>query len=291
MTRTKRWPMLCAVVVSLTLLCGSLSKLQARDFPNQAEVVKIEQLSHNVRRIRLKSRDASRFVFTPGQHVFLKPPQDYLAAFNERYKTSHKDVYRPYSFASSPDEHSRFDLIIKRYDAPSGKDVPPGVVSTYVHKHLKVGDTVTLSDPNGELYARNDSDRPIVVVAGGVGVAPFVCLMNYWFENKIDQQRKIYFFFGVRSMRDLILHDQFTLWDKTKKNFYYIPSLSDPQPGDGWEGEVGYINVTLDNYFKDSFDADVYLAGPPIMIRFTREVLKTKGITGDRVHQDPIQVE
>ena len=95
----------------------------------------------------------------------------------------------------------------------------------------------------------------------------------------------------MRSKRDLILHDQFTMWNQTKKNFYYIPALSDPQQGDDWKGEIGYINATLDKYFGDPFDADAYLAGPPIMIRFTRKVLEAKGISGDRVHQDPIQVE
>ncbi len=290
MTVTGHRQKFCTLFVSLALLCGSASTPRARDFPHQAEVIKIEELNHNIRRIRLKPQHATQFVFTPGQHVFLRAPQDYLAEFNKRYKTSHK-VSRPYSFASSPSRHPYSDLIIKRYDTPPGKDVPPGVVSTLAHKYLKVGDTVSLSDPSGQLYARDDSDRPIVLVAGGVGVAPFVCLMNYWFENKIDQQRKIYFFFGVRSKRDLILHDQFTMWNQTKKNFHYIPALSDPQQGDDWKGETGYINVVLDKYFSDPFDADAYLAGPPIMIRFTRKVLEAKGITGDRIHQDPIQVE
>ena len=276
---------------SLLVLLAWPSPLIAREFPQRAKVIKIEPLNHNIKRIRLRPENTS-FSFQPGEHILLKSPDDYLAKFNQRYHTDHQEVYRPYSFASSPNQREYFDLIIKHYDTPTNKkELPPGVVSTYIHKHLKVGDVVTLSDPRGKLYTHNDSDRPIVVVAGGVGVSPFVCLLNYWFENKIDQQRKIYFFLGVRSKRDLILHEQFTKWDRTKDNFVYIPALSHPQDDDHWQGATGYINVVLDQYFKDTFDADVYLAGPPIMIKFTRQVLKTKGIKRERIHRDPIRVE
>ena len=264
--------------------------LKQRTFPHRARVIRIEELNHNIKRIRLKPLDPESFEFTPGQYVLLKAPADYITEFNKRHGTSHKEVYRHYSFASSPAEQSRFDVIIKRYDAPRGKDVPPGVVSTYVHRHLEVGDVVTLSDPGGKLYATNDSERPIVLVAGGVGAAPFVCLLNYFFEKKVDEKRDIYFFLGVRSRRDLILHEQFTEWSKTRAKFHYIPALSHPQETDAWEGETGYINVVLDKYFTEPFDADAYLAGPPIMIKYTREVLAGKGIKGDRVHRDRIRV-
>ena len=66
--------------------------------------------------------------------------------------------------------------------------------------------------------------------------------------------------------------------------------LSDPQDGDDWQGATGYINVVLDKYFNESLDADVYLAGPPIMIRFTRKVLDAKGVNSNQIHRDPIRV-
>ena len=157
-----------------------------------------------------------------------------------------------------------------------------------MYKHLKAGDTVELSKPEGRLYATDSSDRPIVVVAGGVGAAPFVCLLNYWFEQEVD--REIYFFLGVRSKRDLLLNDLFSKWSESKDNFHYIPALSHPEENDQWTGETGYINVVLDKYFTEPFDADAYLAGPPIMIKYTREVLAGKGIKGDRVHRDRIRV-
>ncbi len=280
------------VAVGLTLLGGAFSRLAAREFPHRIQVVGIENLTHNVKRITLKPQDPTTFTFTPGQHVFVKAPDKYIAEFQAKYPDGRKHTSRPYSCASSPSNRSQFDLIVKHYPAPPDKNVPPGIVSTYIHQHLDVGDTVELSDPSGNLYTESDeqTERPIVVVAGGVGASPFVGLLTYWFEQEINRKREIYFFLGVRSRRDLLLHEQFNQWVKTKKNFHYIPALSDPQDGDDWQGATGYINVVLDKYFNESLDADVYLAGPPIMIRFTRKVLDAKGVNSNQIHRDPIRV-
>lgn len=182
----------------IALVAGPLAHLRARDFPVQATVLKIEVLKHNVKRIKFKAKSED-FTFKPGQKIRLELPEDYLAEFNKRHKTSHEEVYRPYSFALNPSDRPSFDLIIKHYDTPRGKDVPAGVASTYVHKHPKVGDVVSFSNPGGRLYARNDSERPIVVLAGDVGIVPFVCLLGHWFENRINDRRKIYLFLGGRS--------------------------------------------------------------------------------------------
>jgi len=262
---------------------------QRSKFPHRAKVTQLEDLTHNIKRIRFQPA-TDDFAFAAGQYVRMRAPGKYVAEFNDRYQTSHKAVSRPYSFASSPGDSSFFELIIKHYPAPQDKDVPPGIVSTYVHKHLEVGDAVQLSEPGGKLYSENDSDRPIIVVAGGVGAAPFVGLLNYWFEHKTNERRKIYFFLGVRSRRDLLLHDQFIEWHENKPNFQYIPALSHPQDGDDWEGATGYINVVLERYFHEPVDADAYLAGPPIMVRFTKEALKKKGNDEERIHRDPIRV-
>ena len=90
-----------------------------------------------------------------------------------------------------------------------------------VHTRLRPGDVLHLSDPTGTLYLGQDSDRPILVVAGGSGAAPFVGLLEYWFEAGMNRTRKIHFFFGVRSRRDLLLHDKFSSWAVEKENFTY----------------------------------------------------------------------
>ena len=283
--RLRRWtglPLLTCLAA--VLLCPAA---EAADF--QAEVVKIEDLNFNVKRVRLRASDPG-FHFEPGQFVLLRLPDPYLAEFNGKYGTEHKAVSRPYSFASSPSEAPFFDLIIKHYPAPPGKDVPPGLASTYVHMHVKQGDTLTFSEPMGSLYQPDDSNDPIIVVAGGVGASPFIGLVKHWFEQKINERRKIYFFFGVNSKEDFFLEEELTSWSK-KMNFVYVPAVARPAPEDNWKGETGYINTVLDRYFESPLQADAYLAGAPIMVSETIKVLTAKGVPAGRIHHDPVKVE
>ena len=241
-----------------------------------------------MKRVRLVLLNPGGFAFKPGQFVFLKVPEEFVQEWNVRYETTHGSVFRPYSFASPPSRLPEFDFIIKHFRAPRGKDVPPGVASTYVHTRLRPGDVLHLSDPTGTLYLGQDSDRPILVVAGGSGAAPFVGLLEYWFEAGMNRTRKIHFFFGVRSRRDLLLHDKFSSWAAEKKNFSYTPALSSPREGDDWRGETGYIQLSVEKYVEAPSEAEAYLAGPPIMVKMVTEVLRAKGIPGSRIFFDQI---
>ncbi|MDE0164884.1 MAG: FAD-binding oxidoreductase [Bryobacterales bacterium] len=256
----------------------------------QAQVVKIERLTHNVKRIRFKAANDD-FTFQAGQFILLKLPDAYLRAFNKSHGTEHTSVSRPYSFASAPSEAPYFDLIVKHYPAPPGKDVPPGLASTFIHQHLRPSNTVTFSDPVGSLYMPNDSTDPIILVAGGVGASPFIGLLKHWFDQGLDRQREIHFFFGVRSKHDFFLLGDLADWSRRRKNFKYILALSHPDPADEWKGESGYINTVLDRHFPSPLRADVYLAGAPIMIRETVKVLHTKQVPDTRIHHDPIKVQ
>ena len=294
------FPRYARSLLALTVLVSFLGlplEIQGRDFPHQAEVILIEKLTHDVLRFRLRPRHPDKFVWAPGQHVFVRASDAYFKDFKKRYGDKIKDVYKeveevskPYSFASSPSDRSHFDIVTKNYGPRRGQDVPPGLLSSYLHKHIRVGDVVTVSEPTGTLYEDNDSGRPIVVLAGGVGASPFVGLLKYWFENNVNEKRKIYFFLGVRSRRDLLLHEQFLKWTKEKKNFYYVPGLSRPQPDDDWKGETGYINQVFERYFVENIDADAYLAGSPIMVREAIKSLRKKGVDADNIHRDRIKV-
>ena len=271
------------------LLAPLAASLPAAGGIHSAKVVKAEPLTHDVRRIRFRASDDFRF--KAGQFVLLHLPESYLNDFNRQYGTSHKDAARPYSFASSPRELPYFDLIVKHYPAPRGKDVPPGLGSTYVHTKLKPGVTATFGEPMGNLYLGGESEDPIICVAGGVGVSPFVGLLKYWFDEGLNNKRKIYLYLGVRSKRDLLLDDEFKSWTKTKSQFAYVAALSRAAASEQWNGETGYINLVLDKHFDAPLQADVYIAGSPIMLRETVKVLKAKGVPDGRIHHDPIKVE
>ena len=273
------------LAVTVIALVGTL---QAQ-FDYRAKVVKIEDLTHDVRRVGLELEKSEGFSFTPGQYVFVRIPEYYVKQWNRKYGTDHEQVFRPYSFASSSSKLPRFDVIIKWARPPRDKDVPPGIASSFVHQHLRVGDVLEITEPTGTLYLRADTGEPIIIVAGGSGAAPFVSLLEYFFEREFDKNNEIYFFFGVRSKRDLFLHDRFLAWDKSKPRFHYIPALSHPRPDDNWEGETGYVQIPLGKRIEGPTGAHAYLAGPPIMIKFVEEVLRSKGITKDRTHYDEIE--
>jgi Na+-transporting NADH:ubiquinone oxidoreductase subunit F len=272
------------------LYLGSGAALSAATYPFRGRVSEMEDLTHDTKRIRFRVADAKGFSFTPGQYTFLKVPDAFVNRWNVRYSTSHKDVARPYSFASSSSRLPYFDLMVKLAGPPAGKNVPPGIASTYIHTELKIGDEVSLSAPTGNLYLRQDTGRPIVIVAGGTGVAPFISLLEYWFEKGYEKNNDIYLFFGVRSRRDLFWHDRFQDWGRAKPKFRYIPALSNPAPADNWDGETGYIQLIVDKRIAAPSDADAYLAGPPVMMREAVKVLTAKGIGRDRIHFDEIAV-
>jgi Na+-transporting NADH:ubiquinone oxidoreductase subunit F len=279
-----------ASLVAAGLLFGAYGALLGADFPHAAKVHLVENLTHDTKLVRFQLLDGDLLHFTAGQFVILSVPESFLQEWNARYKTSYTAIARPYSFASSPSRLPFFDLIVKLAGPPPGKDVPPGVGSSYVHQ-LKTGDSVRFSEPMGELSASPDTGRPVIIVAGGTGAAPFLSFFQSWFENDSPHKSRIYFFFGVRSRCDLFLHDQFQRWAAGRKDFIYVPSLSSPEDSVQWSGETGYISVVLGKHIEAPSEADAYVAGSPVMLREVEKVLLTKGITQERIHHDPIRVQ
>jgi NAD(P)H-flavin reductase len=259
-------------------------------FPHLAKVESTERLTRDTKRVRFRVRDGDPFRFMAGQFVLLEVAEEFLREWNERYKTAHTQIARPYSFASSPRQLPYFDLIVKLVGPPSGQDVPPGVASTYIHR-LERGDSVRFSEPMGEMSASADSGRPLIMAAGGTGAAPFLSFFQSWFEDDRPHKRRIFFFFGVRSRWDLFLHSQFQRWAESRKDFTYVPVLSNPQETDGWRGETGFVSAVIDKRISATSDADAYVAGPPVMVREVKKVLASKGIREERIHHDPISVQ
>ena len=279
-------------MIRLTLLFASLLatlSVPAQQAPASAKAVSIEPLTPNVKRIRV--RMPKNYKFEAGQFALLTVESSFVEGWNAKYKTKLGAVRRPYSFASSPKRLPVAEFIIQLAAPPPGRDVPPGIASTYVHSELKPGDTVEIGQPLGSLNKIGDSaTRPLILVAGGTGVAPFVGLLDHWFRTKQQKDRKIYLFFGARQRRDLMLDAQFRRWAAKHSNFTYVPALSDLVPDDKWTGPTGFINVVLDKHFTGTLDADVLIAGSPRMMQETVKVVKAKGVPEAQIRHDPITV-
>ncbi len=111
--------------------------------------------------------------------------------------------------------------------------VPNGICTTYVFNHLKVGDAVTINGPYGDFYLR-ESEREIVFVAGGSGMAPIKSMLLDMAEK--GSTRKATYFFGARAVRDLFLVDEMRALERRLPNFRFVPALSSPLPEDKWDG-------------------------------------------------------
>lgn len=231
-----------------------------------AEVVSLRDLTYDIKEVRLKLLDPTTISYRAGAFIQFEVPA---------YELTDEPVYRAYSMSSDPGKPNEVELEIRL--------VPNGICTTYVHKHLKVGDRVTINGPYGDFFLR-DTDRDIICIAGGSGMAPIKSIL-YQMVNA-GSPRKARYFFGARAVRDLFLLDDMKDLESKLKDFRFIPALSDPQPGDNWEGETGLITQVVDRLVENAENAEAYLCGSPLMIDACIPVLKSKGMPEDRIYFD-----
>ncbi len=199
-----------------------------------------------------------------------------------------EEVVRAYSMANYPEEKGilKFNIRIAT-PPPDKKDVPPGLMSSYVF-NLKPGDKLTVFGPFGEFFAK-DTDNEMVFIGGGAGMAP---MRSHIFDQllRISTDRKITFWYGARSYREAFYVEEFDKLAEENENFTWHLALSDPQPEDEWEGLTGFIHQVLyDNYLKDHpapEDCEYYLCGPPMMNSSAIKMLTDLGVEPENILLD-----
>ncbi len=197
-------------------------------------------------------------------------------------------VTRAYSMANYPGEQGIIMLNIRVASPPPRMpNVPPGKMSSYIFS-LKPGDEVTISGPYGEFFIK-DSDSEMVYIGGGAGMAPLRSHIFELFKNR-KTNRKVSYWYGGRSKRELFYVDQFRAIEKEFPNFKFNIALSEPQPEDEWDGYTGFIHqVLLDNYLKDHpapEDIEYYICGPPLMNQAMFKMLDDLGVEKDNIAYD-----
>lgn len=197
-------------------------------------------------------------------------------------------VARAYSLANHPGETDALCLNIRLALPPAGRpEVPPGVVSSYLFG-LEVGDAVTVSGPFGDFFIK-DTDREIVLVGGGVGMAPLRAHVFDQLECR-KTSRTISYWYGARGRIDLFYDDDMERLARDHRNFSWHVALSDPAPGDAWDGETGFIHdLVYRRYLKahpDPAACEYYLCGPPLMVEAVRALLERLGVAGENIMHD-----
>ncbi|EKN6185368.1 NADH:ubiquinone reductase (Na(+)-transporting) subunit F [Yersinia enterocolitica] len=195
---------------------------------------------------------------------------------------------RAYSMANYPEEHGIIMLNVRiATPPPSVPDAPPGIMSSYIWS-LKPGDKVIISGPFGEFFAK-DTDAEMVFIGGGAGMAP---MRSHIFDQlkRLHSKRKISFWYGARSRREMFYEEDFDQLQAENDNFRWHVALSDPQPEDNWTGYTGFIhNVLLENYLKNHpapEDCEFYMCGPPMMNAAVIKMLKDLGVEDENIMLD-----
>ena len=214
------------------------------------------------------------------------------------------DVTRAYSMANYPEEFGIIMLNVRIASPPWDRknngwmDVPPGIMSSYIFGRVP-GDTVVISGPFGEFFAR-ETDNEMVFIGGGAGMAP---MRSHIFDQfrRIKTNRKVSFWYGARSFREAFYIEDFDTIQSENDNFIWHVALSDAIAEDDWEnseaetrkplgckeGYTGFIhNVLYENYLKDHpspEDCEYYICGPPMMNEAVFKMLDSLGVEPESI--------
>ncbi len=202
-------------------------------------------------------------------------------------------TFRAYSMANHPAEGNIVMLNIRIATPPWDRiacgfmNVNPGICSSYIFS-LKPGDKVTISGPYGEFFVR-DTPNEKMFIGGGAGMAPMRShIFNLFKTEKTD--KKVTFWYGARSKREIFYQDQFEEIEREFPNFKFKIALSEPQPADLWTGSVGFIHQVIYDEYLQYHDApediEYYLCGPPMMTEAVTRMLDSLGVPPENIMYD-----
>ena len=258
------WGLLCQAIPTSDLEVeideiSAAAGIDIRTLP--CRVVEKTIAAHDVVVLQLKLPEGERLQYLPGQYV------DVLMRDGRR---------RSFSLANPPSPDDLLSLHIRH--------VPDGAFSSYVFAHLKERALLRIRGPLGGFFLREDSSRPLIFLAGGTGFAPIKSIIEATLAR--PESREICLYWGVRSKRDLYLHELASSWEESYQTLRYVPVLSEPLPDDDWNGRTGFVHQAVLDDFPDLSAYQVYSSGPPVMIDAAWETFAERGLEPDHHFSD-----
>jgi naphthalene 1,2-dioxygenase ferredoxin reductase component len=220
-------------------------------------VLSIDDATHDIKRVRLEVVPGAPFYFSAGQFASV---------------TFEGCAPRDYSMANVPGDPV-LEFHVRRSHG--------GTTSAYVAEKLKIGDPVRVEGPFGASYLREAHRGPIIAVAGGSGMAPMKSIVERALALGMPQH--IYFYFGVRTERDLYLHDHFAELAKQHPTLHFIPVLSE---GDGLTRRCGLVHEAVAADWDEFDGCKAYLAGPPVMVEAATKLFEQRDMRRLDIHAD-----
>ncbi len=270
----------------------------------ECEVISNHNVATFIKELRLKLPEGLHMDFRAGGYIqiYIPPYQLNYKEFDveddfksdwDKFKLwdinaeNGEEIFRAYSMANYPEEKGVIYLNVRIASPPPGTDVPAGIGSSYIF-NLKPGDKVTISGSYGEFFAK-ETEREMCFIGGGAGMAP---MRSHIFDQlkRLSSKRRITFWYGARSVREMFYDDEFKQLAKENPNFTYHVALSDPLPEDNWDGMTGFIHQALqDNYLnthEDPSEVEYYLCGPPMMLKCVMDMLDDLGVDREMIDFD-----
>ena len=248
------------VVIEAREVSG-IKDIQVRKLPCRVE--SIERPNHDVIILKLKLPANEKFEFLAGQYI------DFLLKDGKR---------RSFSLANAPHERDFLELHIRHY--------PGGNFSDFVFNELKERAILRFEGPLGTFFLREDTDKPIILMAGATGFAPIKGIIES--ARHKGMTRPMVLYWGVRTKADLYHAALASSWQTTDGQFTFIPVLSEPRVEDQWEGRTGLVHQAILDDFPDLSGYQVYACGAPRMVESGfKAFTESRGLPEEEFYSDP----
>lgn len=232
-----------------------------------SRVAKLEKLSDDVMLIALQLPANERLQYRAGQYI------EFMLRDGKR---------RSYSMANAPHLDEQITLHVRH--------MPGGLFTDQVFSTLKERDILRFEGPQGSFFLREDSEKPIILLASGTGFAPIKALVEHLIYSKSTRQIALYW--GGRRPQDLYMHALCEEWATTLHNFTYIPVVSDAIAEDQWAGRTGFVHQAVIADHADLSGYQVYACGAPVVVDSAkRDFVKQCQLPEDEFYADSFTSE
>jgi CDP-4-dehydro-6-deoxyglucose reductase len=262
---SKGFSLFCCAIPQTDLVIEAREVLGMDEFPVRkmpSRVAKIEQVAPDVKIVSLQLPAGERLQYRAGQYI------EFMLKDGKR---------RSYSMANPPHLDEQISLHIRHMSG--------GLFTDHVFGALKERDILRFEGPLGSFFLREDSDKPIILLASGTGFAPIKALVEHAIH--LQSARPMTLYWGGRRPHDLYMASLCEQWAASVPNFTYVPVISDALPEDGWSGRTGFVHRAVIADFPDMSAHQVYACGSPIVIDSAqREFIAQCKLTKDEFYAD-----
>jgi len=238
---------------------GAIKDIPLKTMP--CRVQHLEKLADDVMLMTLKLPTNERLQFLAGQYI------EFLLKDGKR---------RAFSLANAPHDDELLQLHVRL--------IPGGTFTDHVFHAMHEKEILRFEGPHGSFFLREDSDKPIILLAGGTGFAPIKGIVEHAIHNKITRPMTLYW--GARNRAGIYLPELPQQWAAAHPHIDYVPVLSDPEAADGWNGRSGLVHEAVLADFDDLSGHQVYACGAPAMIEAAKRDFTARGLPDGEFYAD-----